>query len=301
LLLGELAVLRHMSHPHLVRGLERSIAYESKALLFYLEDGGCSLHHYLATYVPAPEHNPQDLSMRLLQQILAGVSYLHEYGVLHRDIKPANMLMDGARLRLCDFGMVCLLAEGHSAERERNVVTRWYRSPEVECSLPYGPPMDLWSVGCTWAEVLRCLHQRTPPTPLFGGTHDRFDVNARERPECSQLPTVQCGLYALYRELGLPLNVLGDQWNLLPYARIAEPPPQAPVFEGVEHALLRTLLLPLLHPAPDQRLTAAQALEHLGGAPPAASPPPAPELHAWLTFSEQQAKDMLHALLTAPQ
>ena len=35
------------------------------------------------------------------------------------------------------------------------VVTRWYRAPELLTeSQYYGPPVDLWSVGCILAEVL---------------------------------------------------------------------------------------------------------------------------------------------------
>ncbi len=33
------------------------------------------------------------------------------------------------------------------------VVSRWYRSPEVLVGAPYGPASDVWSIGCTIAEI----------------------------------------------------------------------------------------------------------------------------------------------------
>ncbi len=34
------------------------------------------------------------------------------------------------------------------------VVTRWYRAPELLCLAPYGKAVDMWSVGCIFAELL---------------------------------------------------------------------------------------------------------------------------------------------------
>ena len=35
------------------------------------------------------------------------------------------------------------------------VVTLWYRSPEVLLGCTYGSPLDLWAVGCIFAELYR--------------------------------------------------------------------------------------------------------------------------------------------------
>lgn len=35
------------------------------------------------------------------------------------------------------------------------VVTLWYRAPEVLLQSSYATPVDLWSVGCIFAELFR--------------------------------------------------------------------------------------------------------------------------------------------------
>ena len=87
-------------------------------------------------------------------QILRGLKYIHSANVLHRDLKPSNLLVNSnCDLSICDFG----LARGVVADETLTeyVVTRWYRAPELLTeSQYYGPPVDLWSVGCILAEVL---------------------------------------------------------------------------------------------------------------------------------------------------
>ncbi len=55
----------------------------------------------------------------------------------------------------------------------RHVVTRWYRSPEVICGLPYDGAVDVWSVGCIFGELLGMEQEncRDPSmrAPLFPG------------------------------------------------------------------------------------------------------------------------------------
>jgi len=60
-------------------------------------------------------------------------------------------------LKICDFG----LARGIHAPMENDemitkyVVTRWYRAPEVVlCNKNYTEAIDLWAVGCVFAELI---------------------------------------------------------------------------------------------------------------------------------------------------
>jgi serine/threonine protein kinase len=94
-----------------------------------------------------------------LYQILRALKYVHSANVLHRDLKPSNILVNAnCDLGLCDFG----LARGFDVEGQDTlteyVVTRWYRAPELLCETThYGKGVDIWSVGCIFAELL--VHQ----------------------------------------------------------------------------------------------------------------------------------------------
>merc|ERR1712216_58085 len=48
-----------------------------------------------------------------------------------------------------------------SRQMTAHVVTRWYRAPELMLKMPrYSTPIDMWSVGCIFAEMLRMLDGR---------------------------------------------------------------------------------------------------------------------------------------------
>jgi len=55
-----------------------------------------------------------------------------------------------------------------------HVVTRWYRAPEIILlEKDYGPAIDLWSVGCIFAELLGMMKENAETfadrKPLFPG------------------------------------------------------------------------------------------------------------------------------------
>lgn len=107
------------------------------------------------TPTPMAEYNIQ----QYMYQILCGVKALHSANVLHRDLKPGNILWShDHRIKLCDFGLARGIEE---ADRTRDidltiyVATRWYRPPEILLyKSAYGKPLDMWAVGCIFAELL---------------------------------------------------------------------------------------------------------------------------------------------------
>jgi cyclin-dependent kinase 12/13 len=100
-----------------------------------------------------------------MKQLLTGLHYCHVNQVLHRDIKGSNLLIDNnGNLKLADFG----LARSFSNEQPltNRVITLWYRPPELLLgSTRYSPAVDMWSVGCIFAEL---LHGK----PILPGKHE---------------------------------------------------------------------------------------------------------------------------------
>lgn len=102
-------------------------------------------------------------------QTLKALDHMHRNGIFHRDIKPENILFKNDSVKLADFGS-CRSVHSKQPFTEY-ISTRWYRAPE--CLLTdgwYTYKMDLWSVGCVFAEILSCH-------PLFPGSNELDQIN----------------------------------------------------------------------------------------------------------------------------
>ncbi|KAK6293375.1 hypothetical protein J4Q44_G00357010 [Coregonus suidteri] len=90
----------------------------------------------------------------LLYQMLCGIKHLHNAGIIHRDLKPSNIVVKSdCTLKILDFGLARTAATG--LLMTPYVVTRYYRAPEVILGMGYQANVDIWSVGCILAEMVR--------------------------------------------------------------------------------------------------------------------------------------------------
>jgi cyclin-dependent kinase len=87
-------------------------------------------------------------------------------------LKPQNLLINReGDLKLADFGLA--RAFGIPVRSYTNeVVTLWYRSPDVLLgSRKYSTPVDIWSIGCIFAEMLN-------GRALFTGTSEESQIDS---------------------------------------------------------------------------------------------------------------------------
>jgi serine/threonine-protein kinase PRP4 len=54
-------------------------------------------------------------------------------------------------MKICDFGSACFVDECDPPTPY--LVSRFYRAPEIILGLSYGPPIDMWSLGCCLFEL----------------------------------------------------------------------------------------------------------------------------------------------------
>ncbi|XP_058489281.1 serine/threonine-protein kinase NLK [Solea solea] len=117
--------------------------------------------------IVSPQPLSSDHAKVFLYQILRGLKYLHSAGILHRDIKPGNLLVNSnCVLKICDFGLARVEESDESRHMTQEVVTQYYRAPEILMgSRHYHNSIDIWSVGCIFAELLgrRILFQAQSP------------------------------------------------------------------------------------------------------------------------------------------
>eukprot|EP00474_Spongospora_subterranea_P008681 CRZ09139.1 hypothetical protein [Spongospora subterranea] len=146
----EISLLKQLHHPNIVRLFD--VVHTEKKLTLVFEFLDQDLKKYLDA---AGEKGLDPSSIKsFLMQLLRGVAYCHHHRVLHRDLKPQNLLINvEGELKLADFGLA--RAFGIPVRSyTHEVVTLWYRSPDVLMgSRNYSTPVDIWSVGCIFAEM----------------------------------------------------------------------------------------------------------------------------------------------------
>uniref|UniRef100_A0A8C7VGS9 Serine/threonine-protein kinase PLK n=1 Tax=Oncorhynchus mykiss TaxID=8022 RepID=A0A8C7VGS9_ONCMY len=94
-----------------------------------------------------------------LRQIISGLKYLHNRGILHRDLKLGNFFVnENMELRLGDFGLAAKL---EPVEQRKKTIcgTPNYLAPEVLNRQGHGTESDIWSLGC----VMYTLMCGNPP------------------------------------------------------------------------------------------------------------------------------------------
>jgi len=158
----EISLLKELQHPNIVRLYD--VVHTEKKLTLVFE----YLDQDLKKYLDVCEGGLEPSIMKsFLYQLLRGVAFCHQHRVLHRDLKPQNLLINReGELKLADFGLA--RAFGIPVRSyTHEVVTLWYRAPDVLLgSRKYSTPVDIWSIGCIFAEMCN-------GRPLFTGTSDK--------------------------------------------------------------------------------------------------------------------------------
>ncbi|KAM7267858.1 hypothetical protein ACFE04_010024 [Oxalis oulophora] len=234
----EISLLKEMNHGNIVR--LQDVVHSEKRLYLVFEYLDLDLKKHMDS-TPDFAKDPRVVKT-FLYQILRGIAYCHSHRVLHRDLKPQNLLIDRRTnaLKLADFGLA--RAFGIPVRTfTHEVVTLWYRAPEILLgSRHYSTPVDIWSVGCIFAEM---VNQR----PLFPGDSEIDE------------------LFKIFRIMGTPNE---DTWpgvTSMPDYKSAFPKWPSKNLESLVPTLDPLgidLLTKMLAMDPSKRITARSALEH---------------------------------------
>eukprot|EP00771_Trimastix_marina_P002149 gnl/Trimastix_PCT/3263.p1 GENE.gnl/Trimastix_PCT/3263~~gnl/Trimastix_PCT/3263.p1 ORF type:complete len:1015 (-),score=367.46 gnl/Trimastix_PCT/3263:98-3142(-) len=145
----EINLLRDLSHPNIVHYIDSIRTKDHlNIVLEYVPNG--SLQSLVKKFGCLPE---SVVAMYTLQ-VLNGLAYLHDQGVIHRDIKGANILLAGTQgqIKLTDFGVSAKIGDGGAEDEVAG--TPYWMAPEVIAMAGRTTASDIWSVGCTVIELL---------------------------------------------------------------------------------------------------------------------------------------------------
>jgi cyclin-dependent kinase len=242
----EISLLKELRHPNIVKLLD--ILHSEKKLTLVFEYLETDLKKWLDGRGGVADADDLPVIKSYLYQLLQGVAHCHAKMVLHRDLKPQNLLLQSRKgeLKIADFGLARAFGAPVRAY-SHEVVTLWYRAPDVLLgSRFYSTSIDMWSVGCIFAEMLL-------GRPLFPGS------------------TVEDQFVRIQKTLGTPSV---DDWpSLVEFEDWREEGRRAAMFPGHRKMDLSRmfsqldkhgidLLCRLLKYDPDARISASEALKH---------------------------------------
>lgn len=249
---SEYSIAKSLHHPNIVETV-RLCSYHGRwnHVMEYCAEGDL---YSLVSKKYLKEDGREGDRLCLFKQLVQGINYLHSNGIAHRDIKLENLLITkDSKLKITDFGVSEVFCGIHPGLREAggqcgkgmdsSTVRRC--KPGICGSLPYIAPevlkkdneydpraLDVWSAAIVMIYLI-------------------FGANLWEKAEVNPSSKVQQNYNALVRG-----------WDKLNSKRTEDPEkykdsyPRVAAFDiCVKPLALRRLLLNMLNPNPDQRIT----------------------------------------------
>lgn len=148
LLFNEVVIMRDHQHENVVEMYNSYLVGDELWVVMEFLEGGA-----LTDIVTHTRMNEEQIASVCLA-VLQALSVLHAQGVIHRDIKSDSILLthDG-RVKLSDFGF-CAQVSKEVPRRKSLVGTPYWMAPELISRLPYGPEVDIWSLGVMVIEMV---------------------------------------------------------------------------------------------------------------------------------------------------
>ncbi|EMG50749.1 sepH Cytokinesis protein sepH [Candida maltosa Xu316] len=171
-LMGEIDLLKILNHPNIVKYHGFIKTHDSLNVLLEYCEGG-SLRQL---YKRLKKGLPESQIINYVRQILQGLNYLHEQGVVHRDVKAANVLLtENDHVKLADFGVATKVTSQHLSI----VGTPNWMAPEtVLGGEGICTASDIWSLGATIIE----LFTMNPPYHDFNPMAALHAIGTDEHP-----------------------------------------------------------------------------------------------------------------------
>ncbi|XP_061875805.1 LOW QUALITY PROTEIN: serine/threonine-protein kinase PAK 4-like, partial [Colius striatus] len=148
LLFNEVVIMRDYQHENVVEMYNSYLVGDELWVVMEFLEGGA------LTDIVTHTRMSEEQMAAVCSAVLRALSVLHAQGVIHRDIKSDSILLthDG-RVKLSDFGF-CAQVNKEVPRRKSLVGTPYWMAPELISRLPYGPEVDIWSLGVMVIEMV---------------------------------------------------------------------------------------------------------------------------------------------------
>ncbi|XP_028405017.1 dual specificity protein kinase CLK2-like isoform X1 [Dendronephthya gigantea] len=214
---------------------------------------------------------PLDQVRHISYQLTGAIRFLHGMSLCHTDLKPENMLFVDSSydlyyneqmntqdrivrktdIKVIDFGSATYEDEHHS----RTVSTRHYRAPEVVLELGWSYPCDIWSIGCIMFELYTGF-------TLFQ-THENKEHLAMMERILGRLPSSMCWKSRKTKYFSNGRLDWDERNSDGKYVRDnCKPLRKYASSKDESHRSFFDLLECMLEYKPENRITAAEALDH---------------------------------------
>ncbi|OCT66326.1 hypothetical protein XELAEV_18042582mg [Xenopus laevis] len=148
LLFNEVVIMRDYQHENVVEMYNSYLVGDELWVIMEFLEGGA-----LTDIVTHTRMNEEQIAA-VCVSVLKALSVLHAQGVIHRDIKSDSILLtNDGRVKLSDFGF-CAQVNKEVPRRKSLVGTPYWMAPELISRLPYGPEVDIWSLGIMMIEMV---------------------------------------------------------------------------------------------------------------------------------------------------
>ncbi|EQB60205.1 cyclin-dependent protein kinase [Vairimorpha apis BRL 01] len=180
----EILLLKNLKHSTIIN--LNDVIYNNEKMYLVFDYIDMDLRQFLDSIYKSKKELSDEIIKRMAHQLITAVYFCHSKNIFHRDLKPQNLLVDKeGNLKLADFGLG-RLASIPLRTYTSEVVTLWYRSPELLLGVKYyDASIDIWSAACIISEILLLR-------PIFAGDS-----------EIDQL-------FKIFKILGTPNNKI---WN----------------------------------------------------------------------------------------
>src|SRR3989454_917658 len=189
-----------LQHPNIVTIYDLGESDDQLFIAMELVDG-----RDLSSLIALSEPLALERKLDIVIEVLQGLSYAHERGVIHRDVKPSNVRIasDGS-VKIMDFG-IARLQSADVTGSGAIVGTPTYMAPEQITNGAITPATDIFAVGCLLYELL-AYHKPFAGETVHGVLYQVLTTDPR--PLRTMAPSIPA---SLERVVGKALNKVPEE------------------------------------------------------------------------------------------